>query len=101
MAHQKGTFTKGDMRINRKGRPKTFLDLRKLALRIANERPDGETVSRIESILREWSTSGNHLLQMRFTEIAYGKLPNEGGGDVPEGGGKIIVEFVQPGDTEL
>jgi hypothetical protein len=79
-------FKKGDPRINRKGRPKSFDALRALAQEIANEAAkkrdgepiilDGHIVTVAEAILRQWSTSNNPMLQMRFIEITYGKVPD-------------------------
>ena len=73
-------FVKGDPRINRKGRPKSFDALRALAQMIAQEvieGREGSKMSRVELILRSWSTSGNPQLAGRFMEIAYGKVPEE------------------------
>ncbi len=78
-------FTKGDPRINRKGRPKTFDALRGLAQSIAHETAktkdgderliDGHKMTVIESILRQWAHSNDPRLQMAFIEYAYGKPP--------------------------
>jgi len=81
-----GKFTKGDPRINRKGRPKSFDALRALAQEIANEEAkngdrqiviNGHIVTIAEAILRQWATSKNPQLQMRFVEVAYGKVPDK------------------------
>jgi len=78
-------FVKGDARINRKGRPKSFDAFRELARAIANEPADklGEPVivndkkaTVIEMILRKWATSNNPTLVKAFVEIAYGKVPD-------------------------
>lgn len=70
-----GTFTKGDKRINRKGRPKTFDALRALAQTIAHEDiSDGMTVT--EAILRKWAGSKDTRVQLQFMEVAFGKVPN-------------------------
>lgn len=78
-------FKKGDPRINRKGRPKDLLTLRALAKQIASEVVEksggnplvvrGHTVTKVEAILRQWSTSRDARLQMAFIEYAYGKPP--------------------------
>lgn len=68
-------FVKGDKRINRKGRPKSFDALRELAKQIANE-PTDVGYTRIELIMRSWSLSKDPRLQIAFMEYAYGKVPN-------------------------
>ena len=77
-------FKKNDGRINRKGRPKTFDALRELSRTISHEvvTRDGEPVvmgghalTVVEAILRQWAQSKNPALQLRFMEIAYGKVP--------------------------
>ena len=79
-------FTKGDPRINRKGRPRTFDAVRELAQQIAHETAkaggsevviDGHRVTVTEAILRQWATSKDPRLQMAFVEYAYGKPPQE------------------------
>ena len=68
-------FKKGDKRINRKGRPKTFDALRQLAQTIAHEDiSDGMTVT--EAILRKWAGSKDPRLQLQFMEVAFGKVQN-------------------------
>ncbi len=71
-------FTKGDKRINRKGRPKSFDAARALAQSIAHEEvtnSKGDTVTVTEAILRQWAASKDPRLQMYFFEVAYGKVP--------------------------
>lgn len=69
-----GTFVKGDKRINRTGRPKSFDKLRALAQQISHEKIDAESdMTRVEAILRAMAAANPVL----FLEIAFGKVPNE------------------------
>lgn len=79
-----GTFKKNDPRINRNGRPKSFDALRALAQEIAHEKAkaggntvviDGHSVTVTEAILRQWAQSKNPVLQQRFIEVAFGRVP--------------------------
>lgn len=73
-------FTKGDPRINRRGRPRSFDALRELAQQIAHEPTqiivDGHKVTVAEAILRQWAQSKNPQLQRAFIEVAFGKVPD-------------------------
>jgi hypothetical protein len=67
-------FTKGDPRINRKGRPKSFDQLRALAQKISHEPiADSSTMTVAEAILRTMAKEN----PARFVEIAFGKVPDE------------------------
>ena len=71
-------FVKGDPRCNRKGRPKGFDEVRRVAQKIVGEDAiwaDGSVISRAELLLRRWSRSKNPKLQMLFMEIAFGPVP--------------------------
>lgn len=69
-----GTFVKGDARINRKGRPKSFDQLRALAQKISHEPiQQGATMTVAEAILRTMAKEN----PARFVEIAFGKVPDE------------------------
>lgn len=79
-----GTFAKGDVRINRKGRPKSFDALRALAQQIAHEAAlkngeplviEGHIITVTEAILRTWAQSKDPRLQQAFIEVAFGKVP--------------------------
>lgn len=78
-------FKKGDPRINRLGRPKTFSALKELAQQIAHETAkaggadvviEGHRATVAEMILRQWAMSKNPQLQKAFIEVAFGKVPD-------------------------
>ena len=101
------SFTKGDPRINRKGRPKTFDALRELAQSIAHEgaqqsgQPiviDGHAATVAEMILRQWATSKNPQLQRAFIEVAFGKVPDKTEIDMP--GSNITVKVISGASFE-
>ena len=93
MSEHGGPFKKGDPRINRKGRPRSFDALRELAQQIAHEPTqiimDGHKVTVAEAILRQWAQSKNPQLQRAFIEVAFGKVPDAL--DLTSGGDKIQV----------
>jgi len=74
-------FTKNDPRINRNGRPKSFDQCRTLAQQIAHEvvvrSRDGLEITTAEAILRQWANSPEPMLQNKFMEIAFGKVPDK------------------------
>lgn len=73
-------FKKGDPRINRKGRPKTFEQFRAMAQQIAaTEIGDGagNLITVGEAILRMWAKSKEPVLQKAFIEYAFGKVPDK------------------------
>ena len=105
-------FVKGDPRINRKGRPKSFDALRSLAQEIAHEAAkqskeqggqpvviDGHVVTITEAIMRSWAMSKDPRLQQKFIEVAYGQVPSvtrlEG-----TDGGPIQFIFTRRADAE-
>lgn len=72
-------FKKGaDPRRNRKGRPKSFDALRKLAQQIAHEAiqdKGGKEYTVVEAIMRQWANDKKH--QKDFIEYAFGKVPDK------------------------
>jgi hypothetical protein len=74
-------FQKGaDLRRNTRGRPRTFDALRELCQKICNERinlDDGEVITRLEVILRDWSTSKDLQKQIALVQYGYGKPPEK------------------------
>lgn len=76
-------FTKGDARINRRGRPKTADALRKMIIKIMNEEVSGATpqgtvtMTRVELMLRDWISSRNFQKQNEVMNRGYGKVKDE------------------------
>jgi hypothetical protein len=71
-------FDKRPQAINRKGRPKSFDALRALAIRLSHEETtseDGEIVTNIEKIMREWISDPRN--QEKFVQYAFGKVPDK------------------------
>jgi hypothetical protein len=89
-------FKKGDPRINRKGRTKTFHELRRTADLIASEMvpgPDGKMMSRGELLLRSWMKSKNPHLQQCFVEYWVGKVPDKLEADGLENKTTLILHY--------
>ena len=111
-------FVKGDPRINRKGRPKTFDAARELAQQIAHEEArlktkddgtpgdpvivNGHRATVIEMIMRQWATSKVPALQQAFVEYAYGKPPTKTEITGANGGPVLVKGYViiSPDDWE-
>jgi len=68
-------FTTGDRRINRRGRPRNFDAFRELCQKICHERVtvDGEVMTRLEVILRDWAGSKDAQKQIALVQYGYGK----------------------------
>ena len=86
-------FVKGDPRINRKGRPKSFDQLRELAQQIAHEevKAGDKKLTVVEAIMRQWAQSKDPRLVQAFIAYAYGKPPDkiEGAGE----NGEHLIKF--------
>ena len=72
-------FMAGDVRINRRGRPKNFDAFRELCQKICHERVtlDGEVMTRLEVILRDWAGSKDAQKQIALVQYGYGKPPDK------------------------
>lgn len=64
-------FVKGDARINRRGRPKSFEQLRKSILVFLAEQADDASGTRLDVILRELAANDPKVL----LEYGFGKVP--------------------------
>jgi len=84
-------FVKGDPRINRNGRPKSFDELRALALKLLREDVDGK--AQVEIILRKILVDN----PTKLIEYGYGKVPDE---LLTDGEVRIIVEYAGERDAE-
>ena len=67
-----GTFLPGDKRINRKGRPKSFAQLRQRVLTFLSEQDDAGSQTRLETILRQLAVDDPKTL----LEYGFGKVPS-------------------------
>ena len=95
-----GSFSKGDARINRRGRPKSFDQVRALAMELVNEiatdangNPiiiNGHKATNAEMILRSWMKSKDARLQQAFAAYAWGKPPEKTEITGLDGGSLII-----------
>jgi hypothetical protein len=89
-------FVKGDPRINRKGRPRSFDELRKLGQAIAAETVTtsrGISITLAEAILRSWAESKEPILQKAFMEYAFGKVPDKLETNPLEGRKTLILHY--------
>lgn len=70
-------FKKGDPRINRKGRPKSFDKLRELALSLAHETIETQQgpMTAVEVILRQMAKDPKQ--REIFLQYAFGKIPDK------------------------
>ena len=100
-----GTFKKGDPRINRKGRPKSFDAFRDLIQSMMNEPAldangrqivkDGRIVTNAEMFIEAWMKSKD---RKSFAEFAYGKPKEEI--DVTSGGKPLSWKEFISGNTD-
>ena len=69
-------FVKGDPRINRNGRPRSFDAVRALAQKLAREQSASGELA-ITEVLRRWRDSPEPSLQQAFVAYAFGKVPDK------------------------
>lgn len=95
-------FKKGDPRINRNGRPKSFDQLRELFQSIAQEEVenyDGKKVTRAEAI--GMIMASDKKLMREFLEFAYGKVPLSQIVDITSGGKPLNWKsFIDGNDSD-
>lgn len=90
----RGTFKTGDKRINRRGRPKDHVGLRKLIQRIAWE-PDGkDKLPRMELMLRDMFYSKSAADHEVLLKHGYGDVPKEL--DIKGNGISLHVVYDEP-----
>lgn len=99
-------FTKGDPRINRNGRPRTFDAVREIAQSICHEElelKDGRKIQVVEAVLRAWAKSPEPQLQKAFIEYAFGKVPDKVHvGDIDGKSTKpMVIQVITPAASPL
>ncbi len=73
-------FVKGDPRCWRKGRPKSFDQLRELAQEISHREiksKDGESITLTEAVLLKLAEAKDPQSLKTFLEFSFGKVPDE------------------------
>ena len=97
-------FTKGgDPRRNTRGRPKTFDMLREIAQRIGGEKiqdANGETIMRVEEVLRRLACSKDPQALRIFLEYGFGRpVDRVELEELPKN--RLILRFAHEADREL
>lgn len=97
-------FAKGDPRINRKGRPRSFQAFRELTQDVLHEEArdnngqpivvNGHIATNAEMIVRSWLTDRKR--QKDLVESAFGKVPLNV--DVTSGGKELTIKIVKASD---
>jgi len=90
-----GTFLPGDRRINRKGRPKSFAQLRERVLTFLSEKDDDASNTRLETILRQLAVDDPKTL----LEYGFGRVPQKVEGIGLTDNTLIIVQHAHETDS--
>jgi hypothetical protein len=88
-------FTKGDPRINRRGRIDNFAKLRKLAQKIGNDATEEDEIL-FASILKSLAKSKNPQAKALFLAYAVGRPKEEV--DVTSEGKSLVIKIVKASD---
>ena len=96
-------FVKGDPRINRKGRPRSFDALRELAKDVVNKKivsaDRSVAMTRIQMILIDWAQSKDVRKQQALLDVAYGRVPQAVSLTGKEGN-EIVIEITGKSDDD-
>lgn len=78
-----GQFRRGDRRINKGGKPKSFQAFRVICQRVLSELTTVDVegrkraITRAEKLARDWADSKEPTLQRALAEYAFGRVPDK------------------------